>query len=47
MVKEILPKYIKTGALVNGKFHEFLLPTLLMSMSAQLGWYWTASWSAI
>lgn len=37
MVKEILPKYIKTGALVNGKFHEFLLPTLLMSMSAQLG----------
>lgn len=36
MINEI-PKYIKTGALVNGKFHEFLVPTLLMSMSAQLG----------
>ena len=29
--------YVKSGALVNRKFHEFLVPTFLMSMSAQLG----------
>ena len=37
MTNEMLPNYIKTGTLVNKKFHEFLVPTLLMSMSAQLG----------
>ncbi len=29
--------YVKSGALVNKKFLEFLIPTFLMSMSAQLG----------
>ena len=29
--------YVKSGALVNRKFLEFLIPTFLMSMSAQLG----------
>lgn len=34
---DIPADYIKSGTLVNGKFREFLIPTLLMSMSAQLG----------
>ena len=29
--------YVKSGTLVNRKFCEFLIPTLLMSMSSQLG----------
>ena len=29
--------YVKSGSLVNRKFLEFLIPTFLMSMSAQLG----------
>ena len=29
--------YTKSGALVNKKFREFFLPTVLMTMAGQLG----------
>lgn len=29
--------FIKSGTLINKKFHEFFLPTILASMAAQLG----------
>ncbi len=30
-------EYKKSGALLNKKFREFFLPTVLMSMASQLG----------